>query len=638
MRGSIMKPLTLLAWLSLQPVWAQSPARLLPPEQGARLADTPIHIQLNDAPDGTLTAELDEIDVTELLQRTGNRLTLRPPKALTPGTHTLRLTVETVEGELLELGQWNFKVRQSAVFDTLEGSWQGSATLSRTLSASPRTGIPDWSGEGALSVRGKAARGQWRAEGSADISYASAAPGGDQAELPRYLLTFQRKPLSLTAGHQAMLNQSLISDGLTHRGVRVDLNTPGGLPLSARLFTSRPDSISRFGNTLGVDDDRNRVFGGSVRTAPIAGHPTLQVEAGAYEGRITDPNTRWEQDGSGWQVALSDQLLDKRLTLRGELAGSRWDADGRGTLARPLDDRAFRLNASYGIRKSAWQWLLQADYGRVGPWFVSLLNPTGEVDQQGGRLAAAFAHGNWQGALSWQSLEDNVDNDPALLTTQVEDQRAQLGYRFTRPWGHVLDSLDLTLWRQNRNPKRIPTGYSGTPADDLTQGLSLQAGLKVHGVTGQLVWEHSWLDDRRLNINDADTDSWQLALQRRWRLPRGRTFTLAPSWQRGETRYTRANLTVRSETAAVDLTTGGWLGDRLQLALSPAWSREQDPLYGVDTSGHSLSGSLDLRLRENGRLPLSVGLTGDWQRLHDRLTDTTTESWQLSATLRLQWD
>lgn len=638
MRGVFMASLALLIGLVSQPVGAQPTVKLLPPENGVRLATTPIQLQLDRVPQGSLALELDAMDITALAQRQGNSLIATPPKALKPGKHTLRLTMETYEGELVELGRWSLKVQQNAVFDRIEGAWQGNMALSRRLGAEPRSGRDEWVADGAVSAQAKVEKGEWHAKASADIGYDSTAPTGDQAVLSHYLVSLQRKALSLSAGHQPMLGENLLSDGLTHRGVRFDINTPADLPVSARLFTSRPDDVSRFNHPFGVDDARNQISGGRLQFAPFSNHTTLVIETEGYEGRVTDMNTGWEQSGSGWTVALSDRLLHNRLTLRGELANSHWDADGRGSLVNTIDDRAWRLDAGYKWTSAAWQWLVQADYARIGPYFVSLLNPTQQTDQQGGRLGVAVAHDHWQGALSWQQIEDNVEHDTTQLTTRVEDWRAQVGYTFAQPFAHLLSGINLSLYDQVRTPRFIPTGYLGTPVDDHTQGLSLSTDLQFYGATGQLIWERSWQDDRRVSSNDADTQQLQLSLQKSWQISPGRTVSLAPGWVYGETDYYRSGQRVINETVSVDISSDGWMSGRMQVMLSPSWERNQDTLYTMDTDGYALSGSVNYRLRSAKQLPLTLSLTGNWQKQHDHQLNLTTETWQLYATLRLQWD
>ncbi len=87
----------------------------------------------------------------------------------------------------------------------------------------------------------------------------------------------------------------------------------------------------------------------------------------------------------------------------------------------------------------------------------------------------------------------------------------------------------------------------------------------------------------------------------------------------------------------LDLSATGLLHGRLQMSLSSSWSRDEDLAYGVDTDTHALGGGMLMVVSRSSGWPVTLGLNGDWQRLRDRLLNTVNESWQVYATLRLQW-
>ncbi len=543
LRGVIMSVLWVMGFVSW-PAWAQ--VRLLTDTQLVSGKQQAIQIQINGDLAGSLVLELDGVDLSALIRREGDRLEVVPPKVLAVGRHELKLLLETPDGELRELGVWMLQVRASEIFDQWNGHWQADLGIQGRLDASPPAGTTDWSVDGALSGRGEGVRGKWRTQAQVDIQYDGTATGGDEVALSQYLLRLQRGGASLSAGHQSLLGESLISDGLTHRGVQINLDTPRALPLAARVFVGRPDGISTFSHPLGVDDAGNRVVGGGLRFAPVRSRKYLQVEGGVYGGDATDVSTGWSQSGSGWSVAVSDRWLNRRLSIRAELAGTSWDADGSGTLASMVEDRAWRINSNYQVAAGEWRWLIQAGYGHVGPYFVSLLNPVQQVDQRGGRLSVAFSRDNWRGAFSWQRLRDNVEDDPALLTTQTEDVQAQLGYQFEQSGRLGFKGVNLALSSVYRRPKRIPSGYLGTVLDDRTDEVSIQVDWQIVGLTGQGGWMYSRLDDFRNSLNNSETRQWQLTLQRSWELTGGRALSFATSWQQGDTDYVNLGQRVRN--------------------------------------------------------------------------------------------
>ncbi len=596
--------------------------------------DSSLAFQLADIPAGILMVEVDGVDLTARLQFRNNRVVLPPVGRWAVGEHDIRLLLETPGGDLLSLGQWQIEVKADAL--QASGSVQGEVALNRLVDEHPAGTSPTWHREGALQGSFSVQGPRWKVEGRAEAAYDSEGllANGDQASLDTYSLTASDGVWGLTAGHQSLADIGLLYDGDPRRGIAVS-GTASRAQVS--LFAARPDTIARFGNTLGVDDEYNRVTGARLQSTLKDGANPVRMQATVYEGHQRDTVWLTEQAASGWAAVLEGQ--QGALAWKAALAHSSWDADGRGTLVGYEEDTAWTLGADYRFApfSNGWAATLSMSHGRVGPYFVSLLNPVQQNDQLGTRAQLALEKGEWRHVFGWQALENNVDHDPSLPVTRVQAVSVDSARHFQTPWLGHLSSINLSIRHTGRQDFRIPAGYLGTPIKDETLSAALDTQWEMAGGVLAFGGGVDQYQDHQASSNDSDTRQLYAQYDRTWLLTKGTTLQLAPAWSWNETTY--PNLGIHSTSTLVQVTgqLAGLAGGRLNLSLAPAWQRDRDVSSSLDQSIWSLSGGLNYALYQRDTWNVIWSFSGSYQQQQDHVLNTTTERWQAYTGLRMRW-
>ncbi len=597
-----------------------------------------------------LALELDGVDITGMLVREGPHVVYRPVEPLKPGNHELRVVEYLPDGGVEERAVWQVEVRQSRAFRELDGSVRADLTGAFKVGASSGWDdrLPDWSADGSLALEGRVAEGEWRARGRVKLGYHSESTGsaaGRELELVDYLLRLERGGFGATVGHFSPLQQSLVSAGTSYRGMGVDFGEIDRRRFRAALFATRADSESGFQHGLGVTDPDNRVVGGRFTLFPFAEKPERLVLQGlAYDGTAsTDGEGTYGgggvETGNGFSLSAGSRLLDGRLQLRAEYARTRWDADGSGGLASTASDDALLLGMRLSGRlneqsRTPLVWSLLLSYGRIGPYFYSLMNPGLQNDQQAARLTLGASMGGWKGGLSLQRTENNVDDLAGFPTSRLDTLSADLSYRFGKPWGGVLESLGMEFHHSRGRPVDIPTGYTHPLADDRNRKLTGRAGFLLLGGRGSFRLERSWRDDWSGTGPDSRTDGWGLSYSRGFFDNR---LTFRPDLSREVTRDLDADTRRVTENYQLPVTVTGLFGRRVAIGITPLLNRTRSDADSSDTKTRTLSGWATWTLLEerSNRPSVTLSLSGMHQEVDTAGGTGDYREWQLYAGIRI---
>jgi len=136
--------------------------------------------------------EIDAIDVSSLVVIEGNRVIYAPPSPLIPGMHQLRLVEYAANGDIIELGDWRFEVRQSAAFQEqqthLAASFNNSYLIVDDYS-SENPDIDNYHSNGAVDVVYSARNNNNAIHFQGSLIYEENSASGKQADLGHYLLS-----------------------------------------------------------------------------------------------------------------------------------------------------------------------------------------------------------------------------------------------------------------------------------------------------------------------------------------------------------------------------------------------------------------------------------------------------------------
>ncbi len=626
----------LLLFLFHRPVWGE-PA-LLPTAEGFWTPDAPLRIEagaLAGAGPERRAVELDDMDVTALLTVEGNVLVLRPAQPLAPGWHHLRLVEYTEDGEIIERGAWRFEVRRSRLWRERDGEWQAGLALNRALGqvpAAPRTTL-----EGTGRANGAVESGRWRLQGESDLIYQPRDELRSQAMSPldasAFTASATRGPWRLAAGQQTPLVPGLIAeDGFLRRGVSLGFERPRrGTRVTA--FALRSQEVVGLAAGLTPTDD-DRLTGLTLTTRPLAGRrEDLLVSATWLQGR--DPGAVGDgvggdpdlaARGDAYALAVDTFLWQRRLRLRGEWAGSRYDYDGAGPLTAERS-RAHALWAGYtparplNLGQTQVNWETGVEWRRLGSFFRSLANPSAGADRAGWR---AFFTATWDGfdlRLDGGRERDNVDALPALPRIAIDRWGAALAWspvQWQPPGWLGQPRLGLDTQRSGQAVEREGGGLA-VGATRRTRTTTLSAGfdypLGRWSLTHTLAWDE---DLAQGSESTSRANELSLGLQP-WE-----SVTLDLTWQRE--RYDGGGETTTSEVT--DLALSQRLSPRLALQLGHSRERQNGPWT------QSRATATQIQLQWWPRQSVTVTLEGSDNRYR---AETEQRAQQIFLRLDLTW-
>lgn len=406
-----------LLWLCGAPAAAQDwVPELQPPASGSfYAADEAIVLVIpDDVAAGAaveLAVELDEFDVTALLQVEGGRLLLDPPEPLATGMHRLRLVEYGSDGSIIERGAWSLEVRDGEALQELSATANTGVDLLYRFAGNDLIDPPDnFTAQGAGDAQARIADGNWRVDADANYflnSQQDQTIDGKRLDIGEYLFSGsyqgESADMNIRLGHQDIGADNLIMSDFYRRGLSVTLAQPDE-NLSVTAFALRSEPILGVDNFSGVGDSENRVQGVMVKARPFQSlSENVEITGTFYEGEtdaIGNATGQFGEDssGTGGSLAVDTLWLDRRLRLRGEAALTRFDFDDSGDL--PADnDLAYSLLASYALIPGGetdgeyLSWDVGVEHKRVGTFFASVANPFVVTDRE---TTSAFTNVVWE--------------------------------------------------------------------------------------------------------------------------------------------------------------------------------------------------------------------------------------------------
>ncbi len=384
--------------------------------------DVPLEVLRN------LALELDGIDVTAYIQREGDYVIYTPVQPLAYGMHQLRVVEYAPDGSIIERGAWQVEVRKSAAFREASLTAQASIEVSQRV-ADHNLGSPapvKNQRNGTLQVDGSLADGDWQAGIKLPVIYSSGQPYND-VDVGEFRFDWQRHGVTAVIGHQTVGQGSLVMSGFNRRGLSLGYkDDTSGMAFGA--FSVRGSSITGVKHGLGVGNRNDRIQGGRFTYYPLRGNGRLLQISGVYldgkspEAGVGETGSTLSTGGHAWSLSADSLLLDNRLRLRGEYAGTSYDFDGSG--GNPAEtDHAVALLATYQpwsgktVGTSTVDWLYGVEFRKVGTFFRSPADPGGVADRRMGRVFSQLTWGDLSATAQWAQETDNV-NDLAGLPRQ----------------------------------------------------------------------------------------------------------------------------------------------------------------------------------------------------------------------------
>ena len=454
--------------------------------QAGRAPDQPLELVWSDAQMAPhwprLSMELDGVDVTAMVERTGSGARIALPMPLTRGEHELRIVYAAPDGSLAEWGRWVLRVvgeplwrAQADAVLTLDGLVHNHGQLVRNA---PR-GVE---AEGAAQLRVQREAEGMNVQGRADLwlnTRRESNPGGNTADVGEYLVEGDAGRWQWRLGHHQLGYDSLIHSAFLRRGVSARMGLGDDASLSG--FALRSEALLGADDITGVSQDRHRVSGLVYEQAwEPGGGRTLSLSAALVGGEGNDlqqpdlPGTPPLHRGQAWSLAGQAAWDHGRLRARAEVAGTRYDWDNGGQLAlgngREHDDaHALTLDWTPAPTADGSAWTLGFDRRVVGTFFRSVAHVGLPSDRAMDRLRASWRAGPWLASGSLMRQHTNA-NDLADLP-RIQSRHADALLSWTplldggMPW-YGQPSLSLSVSQLHQQQRSTPAAFIGTAVDN----------------------------------------------------------------------------------------------------------------------------------------------------------------------------
>jgi len=373
-----------------------------------------------------LALEIDAIDVSSLVVIDGKRVIYAPPSPFTPGIHQLRLVEYAVNGDIVELGNWRFEVRQSAAFQSQHAHLAASLNNSYLIAddySYDDPNIDNYHSNGAVDVAFNARNNNNAVHFQGNLIYEEGEENSahsKQLDLGHYLLSVDVGQYAhFNVGHHAIQYSSLIYRDFNRRGVSGRFSLPG-TNSAVQLFSARTGDLYGFSDGLGVEDADDRVSGGVINYQPFSNNPNALTVSTSYmtgARKSDDANLGVfveESSGDAHSIALDSQLADQRVRLYLEAAQSNFDFDGDDAGVDTLQSDAYQFISQYtsqpiGAGAMSWQWGVSIEKSIVEPNFYSLSNRHLMSDRDFTMVSTTLSKGPWFSELFIKAEQDNLD-------------------------------------------------------------------------------------------------------------------------------------------------------------------------------------------------------------------------------------
>jgi len=643
-----------VAWLPASAEW--QPTLATAEHKNYRGADEVFRIRIpSDVPVEELqrlALELDNIDVTAMIQREAEYAVFQPLQPLSPGYHELRIVEYADDGSILERGFWRFEVRQSRLFRELAVAADTRVTGSyRAADDNLATPRPDrLQGQGSSRIGYRASSGDWNTRGEFDLLYNSLnddIPGRRQIDNGEFLFSAGNRYVDARVGHQTVGTSSLVMNNFRRRGVSLE----GRIPLiNSRVsgFSLSSEDIVGFRRGLGISDSQRRVDGVTFDSSPLKDKPQALYLSGTWlsgQGRDAaglvasiDDREAGRADGSAWSLSADSQLLDNRLRLRAEYAATDYDFNTSDSLGSE-SDTAYSLLATFSDSTAAGlNWNTGVESRKIGTFFKSLGNLALPSDR---RLLRAFGGAQWSTVGVQASIEQQKDNVEDIDTLpRIETGLGSISLN----WSPALASADGWLGapslgaafnRQQQDQTSTPSGFLQPKTDNDLDSWQAYAMFSYPSGSWGLTLVNTQYRDHSGVQNDTDTTGVYLDGSWRYR----QRLSLAPSIRFDRTEDKVIDQSSMAITYALQ-TAFVLLPNKLDGSLDVSLNRNQTTDDSINNDIFSVSMAFSWRLLQARRNHpgFDLGLSGIYNDIDDdvvkiRSIDTYQAFLTLTATL-----
>ena len=443
---------------------------------------------------------VDDVDVSPLAELTDNGLVYRPQADLAFGKHVVTLQSMDNTGTILPDRQWRFIVPHSQMFDKASAQVLTDFQVERLLLAKENAMEPEWKLQSNATLSSMVETGDLSVSLGANVWYAEqegSAETEDNFNLNNFLLEINFKDQRLALGDLSLNGTELVSNSISRRGGLLELTYD---QTTAQLFMLSSNQVTGFGNTFGLNNPDQRLFGGSleqrwenVSDLTLKGTAVTGKNQGPDDynsGTLVTPN-----DGQIYTFQVSAKPFSKKINMTGEIGLSRFDPD---TTDDFKPDRAQAMLFRFSGRHNTVSY--GGGYKSLDQNFHSIIDTTSIDNRSEYNLYGTKTFKESSLTVSCNNFTDNVEKDQALPV--IRNTSFDLAYNlYKADWPMIFLNSNIAFQKSSDEPVNMETIKNNTQT--LTGGFSLVR--EKWNLTPSYTFTQ-FLDD---SIADNDSDTHQ---------------------------------------------------------------------------------------------------------------------------------
>ena len=456
-------------------------------EEAADTAQTPVYIAKKPViecrlkgydPDEIETVLLDDTDITDAIEKSGEGFVFKPMLHVAGGKHTLTVILYHNDEEVQE--EYTFKTRQSRSFETMQTKVDTTLVLQALLDkSSDVTGVPYTKAQGDVGIASELKDEAWSYAFRGNLRYLDQSapvesPLRKGFDLAGYLFsaayTDERMSAVIDVGDVEVTESEYGIQGVSSRGAQAKL-----LYDTVEAHAYLVDGTGNYGwyGGMGLSPrSEDHLYGGSVeKTFFEATKVRVAYLKGGRTGEDFGTSDDSVENGSGDAIGRAGQVLalvfetpviGEKLHLAGEYDLSDYDADTRDEYGK-VSDHAWNVKLD-GYLNDHYSYNLLYEY--IGDRYASIGAEGIEGDNEGYGGAFNAEFDAYSLALTGSRYHDNVGD--SRLYARVFTTKGGLSYAYR---GIENTTLSASLGRSFRKSDKEPT------ADDRVSVMSDLMGL-----------------------------------------------------------------------------------------------------------------------------------------------------------------
>jgi hypothetical protein len=560
-----------------------------------------------------IALELDDVDVTQFVQRKGSDAVFKPVQALSYGSHHLRVVYYAPDGNIVELASWSFEVRQSRYYR--QAALAGNYNLNLNHQVAQQNISPGNKKtyfDGAANMQAAVADSNWQMNGNIGLI----GNGNYQAlgfkrgvDVSSFLISAQTPHTTVAIGNQSTSINNLALGVLSTRGATATVNDENRR-YSADFMSMRPTALAGAEGGLGVSNPDNRINAVALSAFPFKTNPqnlflSLTYLQGKNSGGAIGAGSVGETtplEGNAWSIVADSSVIEQQLRMRLEYANASLSTDVTGlpTPAPELKDDAYSLLTEYQPRQQENQatpllWKVSLSNQHVGRDYVSIGNTSLPRDKEIWKLAGQMGKGGLNSFASVSSEYDNVNNDPDMARVQTN--------RF-----NVILSYTPELKYDSKGQPQY--GMFGQQSYNIVASKTYGKTLRDPSI---LI---DFIDNETTNLNISGTFSYA---QNSWSIAYGISKFVDNMGLQPDTDTASAVLSANLKVGSLNLT--------------PSWQFQNSKSAGIDNDQNILSIDFNTPVFSDVWL-----LGGNYSRSTNKLSDGSSDMLQTTVKASLEWN